>query len=57
MVQLPVVWNHYWLSVILAKVECLWNASPIIFELRAATLVICDLWVKIQRVCELRDVS
>ena len=43
--------------LILAKVACLWNASPKIFQLRAATLVICELWATIQPVCELRALS
>ena len=32
----------------------MWKASPTIFELRAATMVICELWAKIKSVYELR---
>ena len=31
------------------QVECLWNASPTIFDLQAATLVVCELWASIQQ--------
>ena len=33
------------------------NANPTIFELQAATLVICELWATTQPVCELWAVS
>ena len=35
------------------QVACLWNVSPAIANLRAATLVISELWATIQSVCEL----
>ena len=71
-IQLPVVWNHYWLSVqssysnikttsgcyfdewmILKfdlEVACLWNANSAC-ELRAVSVVTCELWAAIQSVC------
>ena len=38
-------------------VACLWNASPAIFEMRSATVVIGELWAAVQPVCELQAVS
>ena len=39
------------------RVVCLWNTSPEICGLRAASLVISELWAVIQPVCELQAVS